>query len=466
MKKFIFFLALGLSAAMQAQVLYGLARSSSSAGSPGTLFSYDLAAPKIKTEKLFSVAEGNHPYGSLVQASNGKMYGLTYDGGTQNKGTLFEFDPASKTYTVKHDFGSIAGDVALYFAGNGSLIEASNKKLYGIGGYGSGIYEYDPVTDSYAVKTSFSAIGGGQAYGDLTELNGKLYGMTKDGGSNTLGSIFEYDLATGNITKKADFNRTNGARPEGKLTAYGGKLYGTTPDGGTGFGNLFEYNPTTNTLTNKVNFGGINGMGPSGFLTLAKNNKLYGTTSRGGDFDMGYIFEFDPVTGTFTQKASFGNDGDDAFYSPGGLMEASNGIFYGLTTWVYSDEMRGSLFKWDPVSNKIQLQEYFDGANGLQPRARLIELNTSTSMATTEVKKAGKSLTKVKENPVVGALMLQLNPAMVEAKTTVQMYNVAGQQVLNAKYNREISVSALAPGMYLARVSDGNHTETVKFIKK
>lgn len=86
-------------------------------------------------------------------------------------------------------------------------------------------------------------------------------------------------------------------------------------------------------------------------------------------------------------------------------------------------------------------------------------------LATNEVK-AGKSLTKVAQNPVAGALMLQLNPAMAEAKTTVQVYNVAGQQMLNAKYSREISVAQLAPGMYIARVTDGNLTETVKFIKK
>lgn len=103
-------------------------------------------------------------------------------------------------------------------------------------------------------------------------------------------------------------------------------------------------------------------------------------------------------------------------------------------------------------------------ADAYNHRVRKIVFNPN-ALDTAEVK-AGKSLTKVKQNPVVGALMLQLNPAMTEAKTTVQVYNVAGQQVLNAKYNREISVAALAPGMYLARVSDGNHTETVKFIKK
>lgn len=461
MKKFIFFIALGLSAAAQAQVLYGLTRySSNDADGSGTLFSYDLAAPKIKTEKMLSVAEGSHPYGSLVQASNGRLYGLTYDGGTQKQGTLFEYDPATKAYTVKHHFGSIDGDVALYFAGNGSLIEASNKKLYGIAGFGGGIYEYDPATDSYAVKTSFSTIGGGQAYGDLTELNGKLYGMTKDGGSNSLGSIFEYDIATGSITKKADFNRTNGARPEGKLTLVGGKFYGTTPDGGTtGFGNLFEYDPAANTITNKVNFGGDNGSGVSGYLLLAKNGRLYGTTYQGGNFSQGYIYEFDPASGTFTKKAHFGNNGDDAFMCAGGLMEASNGMFYGLTTWVYSDDVRGSLFKWDPTTGKIQLQEYFDGANGLQPRARLIELKDASGLATAETAEAKVA---VYPNPVSEVLFLK-----GISKANVKIYNMAGQLLHSETIsNGQVNMSRLAKGLYLVTVEAGGKVTTHKVVKK
>lgn len=94
-----------------------------------------------------------------------------------------------------------------------------------------------------------------------------------------------------------------------------------------------------------------------------------------------------------------------------------------------------------------------------------ISIYAEKVLATNEVK-AGKSLTKVAQNPVGNSLMLQLNPAMAAAKTAVQVYSTAGQQVLNAKYAKELNVSALAPGMYLARVSDGTLTETVKFIKK
>lgn len=80
--------------------------------------------------------------------------------------------------------------------------------------------------------------------------------------------------------------------------------------------------------------------------------------------------------------------------------------------------------------------------------------------------KSGKSLTKVKQNPVSSALQLQLNPAMAEGKTQIKVYNAAGQQLLDAKYAREIPVSQLAPGMYIVQVTDGTLTERVKFIKK
>lgn len=461
MKQTLLFIALWLSVAMQAQVLYGLTETSDTGS--GTLFSYNLKAPKINTERKFRPAEdGTYAYGSLVQTSNGKLYGLTRNGGTQNKGTLFQYEPATKTYTVRYHFGSTAGDVAfLDFRGNGSLIEASNKKLYGLSS--NAVFEYNPAENSYAVKAMLSSIGGSEAYGELTELNCKLYGMTKSGGAQQLGIIFEYDLATGTIIKKVDFNRTNGARPTGKLTAYSGKLYGITPDGGTGFGNLFEYDPVTDTLTNKINFGSANGFGPGGFLTLAKNNKLYGTTVRGGAFNLGFVFEFDPATGVFTQKAPFGNDGDDAWSCEGGLLEASNGMFNGLTRYINNpdneDDPRGSLFQWDPAANKIKRLEYFDGPNGLQVRGRLIELKDASGLATAETAEANVA---VYPNPVSDVLFLK-----GISKATVKIYSMAGQLLQSETIsNGQLNVSRLSKGLYLVKVEAGGKTTTHKVVKQ
>lgn len=123
---------------------------------------------------------------------------------------------------------------------------------------------------------------------------------------------------------------------------------------------------------------------------------------------------------------------------------------------IYIGIKRAANVDMDTHSSEINIQEL-----ALMPQAGSIGV-----VLTTNEVKAGKSLTKVAQNPVSNALMLQLNPDMAAAKTTVQVYNVAGQQMLNTKYSREISVAQLAPGMYIARVTDGNLTETVKFIKK
>ena len=63
----------------------------------------------------------------------------------------------------------------------------------------------------------------------LQASNGKLYGMTREGGSNGAGTIFSYDPATSAYTQLKDFDDTNGANPYGSLVqASDGKLYGMT----------------------------------------------------------------------------------------------------------------------------------------------------------------------------------------------------------------------------------------------
>ena len=38
---------------------------------------------------------GSSPYGSLLEADDGKLYGMTSRGGSNNLGVLFFFDPVS-----------------------------------------------------------------------------------------------------------------------------------------------------------------------------------------------------------------------------------------------------------------------------------------------------------------------------------------------------------------------------------
>ncbi|ALR29558.1 MULTISPECIES: T9SS-dependent choice-of-anchor J family protein [Chryseobacterium] len=94
------------------------------------------------------------------------------------------------------------------------------------------------------------------------------------------------------------------------------------------------------------------------------------------------------------------------------------------------------------------------------------EMAIFSSVLKTNDVKTVKNLTKIMENPVTNSLQLQLNPGLKENTTTVTVYNLAGQKVVMTKYSKNINVTALSTGAYIAEVSDGKTTERLKFIKK
>ena len=73
-------------------------------------------------------ADGELPYGGLIQATNGNLYGTTLAGGTSGTGTVFEITPAGQLTTL-YKFCSQPGctDGAAPFAG---LVQA-NGNFYG-----------------------------------------------------------------------------------------------------------------------------------------------------------------------------------------------------------------------------------------------------------------------------------------------------------------------------------------------
>ncbi len=62
-----------------------------------------------------------------MQASNGKLYGMTQVGGSSGAGVIFSFDPSSSTYKKLKDFDNTNGGYP-----TGNLMQASDGKLYGM----------------------------------------------------------------------------------------------------------------------------------------------------------------------------------------------------------------------------------------------------------------------------------------------------------------------------------------------
>ena len=155
-------------------------------------------------------ADGEQPYfGALVEASNGNLYGVTPTGGAYSEGTVFEITP-SGTLTTLYNFCAQSGcpDGRQPFGG---LVQATDGNLYGTthGGGTHGNYgTIFTITPSGTLTTlySFCAVSGcsdGEVpYQSLVQdTNGDLYGTTAAGGTKNRGTIFRLSVGLGPFVK-------------------------------------------------------------------------------------------------------------------------------------------------------------------------------------------------------------------------------------------------------------------------
>ncbi len=153
-----------------------------------------------------------------------------------------------------------------------------------------------------------------------------------------MGTIFEWDPATNIYTKKIDLNENNGTIFTGSLTQKEGKFYGTTFRGGAfDLGVIFEFDPETNVYTRKIDFDKSDAASPAGSLTLV-GNKFYGVKRYPWYINTGThaIFEWDPLTNIYTDKISLPIE-------PEGTLTLFNGKLYGMG--------QVNIFEYDPVAN-------------------------------------------------------------------------------------------------------------------
>jgi uncharacterized repeat protein (TIGR03803 family) len=291
--------------------LYGMTQFGGSNGF-GVIFSFDPSTSIYTKVKDFDSTNGGSPEGnSLVQASDGKLYGMTAGGGSSGYGVIFPFDPSTSTYTKLLDFIGDNGAIPL-----GSLIQASDGKLYGMtfsGGTLTGngaMFSYDPSTSIY--KELGAPVN---SRGSLMQASdGKLYGMFYGNDRIQGGSFFSYDLSSltfANV-KAFNFDGATGTYPDGAypvgsvIQATDGKLYGMTSGGGSGFsGVIFSFDPSSSTYTKLKDFQNPDGLSPSGNLMQASDGKLYGMTRFGGSNLLGTIFSFDPSDSTYTKLIDY-----------------------------------------------------------------------------------------------------------------------------------------------------------------
>lgn len=316
-----------------------------------------------------SVSDGVRPTGPLIQGKDGALYGMTTSGGAYGWGTVFKITLGGD-YTVLHSFGasSLDGNRPL-----GSLLEASDGNFYGttVGGGSSDcsrsggecgtVFRISP-NGEHTVLYYFgsSPWDGAIPNGSLIEGDdGSFYGTTSTGGDLTCspfpkikgcGTVFKMTPA-GEVTILHSFGAapSDGILPQGPLIRGGdGAFYGTTYLGGggrcsttPGCGTVFRITPA-GTVTILYAFAqpssdGTNlnaeGYNPAPFLIRTRDGNFYGVTEStlgASTVRTGTVFRLTP-SGVKTTLHAFGPLMEAPSTPVGGLVETTNGVFYGIT---------------------------------------------------------------------------------------------------------------------------------------
>ncbi len=322
--------------------------------------------------------DGFYPHAGLVQGTDGNFYGTTTRGGTNTTlnnpgaGTVFRISP-SGTYTTLHWFAGYPSDGYYPSAG---LVQGTDGNFYGTTNNGgtnnSGtIFRITPS----GTETTLYSFAGSPSDGEypLAGLvqgdDGNFYGTTEMGGSISCGdngcfgngTVFRIS-PSGTYTTLWFFTGypSDGANPyAGLVQGSDGNFYGTTRLGGTNNnGMVFRITPS-GSCTNLYSFTGPpdDGALPQAALVQGSDGNFYGTTIYAGFYGAGIVFRITPE-GNYTNLYSFGGPPTDGYQPIAGLVQGSDGNFYGTTpAGVSSEYGDGTVFKLhvplNPPANQI-----------------------------------------------------------------------------------------------------------------
>ncbi|MGB8886055.1 MAG: choice-of-anchor tandem repeat GloVer-containing protein [Candidatus Korobacteraceae bacterium] len=362
----------------------------------------------------YSTGDGAYPYAGLTIDGSGKLYGTTYEGGIHGYGAVFELAPNGSggwTETVLHSFNYNGVDGAYPYT---ALIFDGSGKLYGTtyegGMHGDGaVFELAPNgsggwTETILHSFNYNGADGANPYASLIfDHAGNLYGTTSYGGIHYVGAVFELSPNgsggwTETILHSFNFNGTDGYYPyAGLISDAAGNLYSTTYYGGRyTVGTMFELSPNgsggwTEKTPYSFDYNGTDGAYPEAGLISDAAGNFYGTTSSGGIYDAGTVFELSPNgSGGYTHKLlySFGN-GTDGSYPYAGLVLDGSGNLYGTTSYGGIHYYYGTVFELSPNGSggwtETLLHSFnYNGSDGAYPYAGLIRDGSGNLYGTTE----------------------------------------------------------------------------------
>jgi len=336
-------------------------------------------------------ADGTEPT-TLLQGSDGVLYGCTkYSaGGTStNNGTIYRINQDGTGYAVLHVF-----DIVSQGSNPNSLIEGSDGMLYGTtnaGGYSSSgvVFRINKDGTGFTMLSSLYNIDGTNPQAIVEGPDGALYGTARSGGVNNNGLVFKLNKdGSGLVVLKSFAGGTDGSSPRaGLLAGSDGLLYGTLAVGGTSnCGLVFSLNPAGTGYTVLHHFlgGPIDGRGSETALSEDASGVLYGATLSGGTSQRGTLFKLNKDGSGYALLANLSGGTVDGGFPRQRLVVSGAGTVFGSDT-LGGLGGNGTLFRLGADGSAFTVIRPMGAPDGAYPDSNVIEASDGALYGTTSI---------------------------------------------------------------------------------